>query len=123
MIGLEPSRGAYLLSSSSTTNCNGRATPAAFLALERLAQHDADDEALGAVVEVVDVDDGHLVRSKSTRLASAARCRDVGADERLEVADATRAAGATNALTVPAPMARPPQKSAAVLVGIERGRR
>ena len=38
LIGLEPSRGAYLFSSSSTTNSSGRAVPGALLVVERLAQ-------------------------------------------------------------------------------------
>ena len=60
MIGDSPSRGAYLLSSSSTTNSSGLAVPGLLLAVERASQRDTDDEALGAVGQVVQVDDGDL---------------------------------------------------------------
>ena len=64
LIGESPSRGAYLLSSSSTTNSSGRAEPDCFLLVERRANRDADDEALGAVVQVVEVDDRDLARRR-----------------------------------------------------------
>ncbi len=60
LIGDEPSRGAYLLSSSSTTNVSGRGGAALLLGLELPLQRDADDEALSPVVEVVQVDDSDL---------------------------------------------------------------
>ena len=41
--------------------CNGRADAGPLLGVERSPQQHADDEALGAVVEVVDVDDRHLM--------------------------------------------------------------
>ena len=62
LIGLHPSRGAYLLSSSRTRNTSGRGVPGRLLGLEQLLDDDADDEPLGAVVEVVDVDHADLVR-------------------------------------------------------------
>ena len=55
-----------------------------FLVVEGLAQDHADDEPLGAVVEVVDVDDGHLMIELHAVLV---RVRHVGADQRREVAD------------------------------------
>ena len=73
--------------------------PARSLSLERLAQHDADDEPLGPVVEVVQVDHRDLVRSKSTRWRSGSG--DVGPDEVLEVAARRRSSRRMNALTVP----------------------
>ena len=82
LIGESPSRGAYLLSSSSTTNSSGLRAARLFLAVERGAQRDADDEALGPVGEVVQVDDGDL---RVVGLdAVAGRFGDVGAHEPVE---------------------------------------
>jgi hypothetical protein len=88
--------------------------PERLLGLERLAQHDADHEALGPVVEVVDVDHGDLVGVEVDRVAldghvgrgSGARGGDrpeQAADERVDRAP---------------PMARPAQ-SATVGVVVE----
>ena len=91
MIGELPSRGAYLFSSSSTTNMSGRGEPALLLVLERLLQGDADDEALGPVVQVVQVDHGDLRVGGADAVHRAAG--DVGAHERRQPALATTAGG------------------------------
>ena len=80
----------------------------ALLALERLPQHDADHEPLGPVVEVVQVDDRDLgpVEVDPVGLGPG----DVGPDEVAQVAPAP-CRRRRKALTVPAPMARPPHWS------------
>ena len=60
LIGLEPSRGAYLFSSSSTTNSSGLAVPAFSLRSNSVLQRHADHEPLRPVGQVVQVDHGDL---------------------------------------------------------------
>ena len=89
--------------------------PGASLLVERLAQHDADDEALGPVVEVVEVDDGDLLRVEVDGVRSSASATSARI-EVLDVAARRRARRRTNALTVPVPMARPAHAVGVVVV-------
>ena len=115
LIGESPSRGAYLFSSSSTTNSSGLAEPGLLLAVERAAQRDADDEALGAVGEVVQVDDGDL---RVVGLdAVAARARATSARTMRSSARCDESSRRTNALTVPSPVAAPAHTGRSTLVG------
>ena len=65
--GPVPSRGAYLLSSSSTMTDSGSRWPGVLLLLERLVQQGADDEALRLVVQRLDRHDGDRGRARSIR--------------------------------------------------------
>ena len=78
LIGLRPSRGAYLLSSSRTRKTRGSRRALPVLVLQEPLEDDADDEALGAVVEVVDVDDVELA-------AAASRCGAFSSSSRVRV--------------------------------------
>ncbi len=97
---------------------------AAFLVVERTPQRDADDEALGAVVEVVEVDDGDLgggvdpVPQTNASAATSARTRR--ASDRCD--DNKRR---TNALIVPMPVDRsgPGPAHHRIVVGDVRDRR
>ena len=81
LIGLVPSRGAYLLSSSSTMIRRGsRARP--LLLLEDPEQKGADDEPLSAVVKRVDIDDRNDISSSPKPCATPqARRGDPSADD------------------------------------------
>ena len=123
LIGLVPSRGAYLFSSSSTTKSSGRAARCLLL-LERAPERDADDEPLRAVGQVVDVDHGDLrVRRRRCggRGALGTSARTSGPSARCD--DSRRR---TNALIVPRPVAarpsRPSWSSSRDLVDDERRR-
>ena len=103
LMGLEPSRGAYLFNSSRTTNSNGRWTPARSFSSKGAAQGHADDEALGAIVQIVDVHDSHLGLAVN---AVTLGVGNVSSDEVLEVPDRPEEApdeGVDGALTDGAP--------------------
>ena len=106
LIGPLPSRGAYLLSSSSTTKTSGRAVPSALLLLEHALEDRAHHEALGPVVERVDVHDAHLLALSSRardRRACRRPCRGSGARR----AARPRAAAARRRPPSPRPRAAP----------------
>ena len=84
-MGLLLSRGAYLLSSSKTMNCNGSDVPLRSFGVECLPQHHADNEAFGPVVEQVDIDDCELL---GVEVDGMRWCiREVGPDEMLDMTD------------------------------------
>ena len=105
LIGEEPSRGAYLLSSSRTTKSSGLAVPAFSLRSNSLLQRHADHEALRPVRQVVQVDHGDLgalggvdrVRAAGGQVApdqpaQVLLAADQPAGERVDGAQADRAA-------------------------------
>ena len=83
MIGLDESRGAYLFELVEHDELQRQGRAGGLLGVERLAQHDADDEALGPVVEHVQVDDGDLLGVEVDRVRGGVG--QVGPDEVLEV--------------------------------------
>ena len=71
--GLHPSRGAYLFSSSSTTNTSGREPPCcSFWSIIRFKQH-ANHEQLGGGVQRMNVDDRDLLRRPVDRAIAGLR--------------------------------------------------
>ncbi len=106
LIGLEPSRGAYLFSSSIIVN-SSPAGAGRLLARGLRGQHHADDEPLRALGQVVQVDDGDLLvlgghaPAGQCRAGRRARCVRSGFDD--------ERSRRRNALIVPVPVTGPAQ--------------
>ena len=119
MIGLVPSRGAYLFSSSIMVNSR-LPGPAASLRRGLGGEHHADDEPLRPLGQVVQVDHGDLlVRPWRWRggPGSGRSPRISGRSARSETRSRRM-----NALTVPTPVTGPAQSARVVVVG-RAGRR
>ena len=113
LIGLDPSRGAYLLSSSSTTNCSGRAWPWRSFSSKAWRSTTPTTKRLARSLR--------LWRSTTVTWASSSTQVGlgvglVGPDEAARGGRIAPCSRRMKALTVPAPMARPAQRSASRVV-------
>ena len=104
LIGWDPSRGAYLFSSSSTMNVSGPAGPLASLRSSSRREHHADHEPLRPVRQGVQVD--HRDLGLGGRHRRAAAQVQVAADQRPE-RPTDECSRRRNALTVPSAGRRP----------------